>query len=218
MAQGHISLNPKHAASEDDFDLDAAISMPVRETDEQLQSLTIHRCARTIRWALFFLANRHSKSMALVARIAFRQGLNVLMARDFVSSIATASNRVFEISSDPDDRGWFENGKFTLLIAGRKKIHVYPRLQDVEACGRLASILGIESYVAQQLAIASGLLFSTSLPAHCMNALGGELHRFIEWGEDRAQKADRELKRVESESASRSGESPPRMNWRYVFK
>lgn len=216
-----VSLDPKHTVSDHDFDLDAAIAttlQPDAESQEDTQSITIYRCSRDIRWSLDFLSNRHSKSIAHVSRIAFHHGRYQIMSKDFVTSITAASNKVFSLSSDPDDRSWFDHGNFTLRIAGHNRLHTYLFAQDVEAAGRLSRILGVESYAVQQIVLAAGLVFSTSLPAHTMNALVDELQRFMAWGEKRSEKAARELERVETETALRPPENPVRRDWRNVFR
>jgi len=214
-----ISLHPDYAVSDNDFDLDAAIKNKERNIrEDQVKPFSIYRCAQELRWSVSFLANEHSKSMALITGLAVHQGVITIYARDFIKVIDSAANRVFRISRDPEDRAWFEHGCFSLSFAGDKRLTTAVDKSDIELCGRLGAILGLKGYVINQLVLAAGLTYSSTLPTHTMNKLVDELRGFLEWGKQRARKAELELKRVEEDVAARTEESIRRKNWRYIFK
>ena len=214
----HVSLNPADAISYDEFDLDAAIANASRSVDEnRIRGLMIHQCSSELRWCTASLARKYSKSRSLVTRLAIHQGIKKIFERDFVSTIEAASDKVFSLSRDLDDRAWFENGHFSFAITGEKSFHTYIDRVDIDRCGRLGSVLGLKSYVIRQIVLASGLVYSSSLPDHSMNILGEELKRFLRWGQERAQKAERELKRVEREAVANARSTPPRMDGHDVF-
>ncbi len=218
-----VSLSPEDATSSDDFVLEEAIRRGIRDGNtpaanpDEVKGLMVHRCSPALRWSVGYLAERLSKTQSGVVQAALHKGVTKLLEQPFVSRIEKAAAQVFALSVDPEDRGWFEAGYFSLDIAGERSYHTYANRHDIELCGRLGSILGLKAYVVRQLALAAGLLFSSTLPRHHMASFGVQVEKFLEWGQQRAVKAERELRRVEAETASKSCLSSAGKDWREIF-